>query len=233
MFYFILQLIYKFNCGSGNSHLETGITVNDGNWHRVVFARMNGNEGKLVLDNVEVHVDEINRYAKGNTKMLEVSPDIYLGGLPRDLKQNDKIRRELGFRSKDSLPGFIGCLKSFRVKGKAPGKWVKHKDVIACSDKVERGYFFGSNGGRIKAINKIRVGLDFDVTMWIKPRNISGIILAVRGRRDYLILQMVDGSLIFNVDNGRGPITASFEPESKFQFCNGQWHEIHGTSFNC
>ena len=75
---------------------------------------MNGNEGKLVLDNVEVHVDEINRYAKGNTKMLEVSPDIYLGGLPRDLKQNDKIRRELGFRSKDSLPGFIGCLKSFR-----------------------------------------------------------------------------------------------------------------------
>lgn len=74
---------------------------------------------------------------------------------------------------------------------------------------------------------KFRVGLDFDITLQIKPRNISGLLLAVQGRRDYLILQMVDGAMSFTVDNGRGAIVTTFKPNSKFQFCDGQWHEIH------
>jgi hypothetical protein len=39
---------------------------------------------------------------------------------------------------------------------------------------------------------------------------------------------MVDGTITFTVDNGRGPITAVFKPPSNFQFCDGKWHEIHG-----
>ena len=39
---------------------------------------------------------------------------------------------------------------------------------------------------------------------------------------------MVDGTMTFTVDNGRGPITAIFKPDSRFQFCDGNWHEIHG-----
>merc|ERR1712062_185689 len=72
-----------------------------------------------------------------------------------------------------------------------------------------------------------KAGLDFGITMQIKPRNISGLILAIQGRKDYLILQMVDGTMTFQVDNGRGPITAIFKPESPFQFCDGNWHEVH------
>lgn len=86
----------------------------------------------------------------------------------------------------------------------------------------------GPKGGFIHAFKKYRVGLDFDITMQIKPRNISGLLLAVQGRRDYLILQMVEGTMTFTVDNGRGPITAVFKPSDTFQFCDGEWHEIHG-----
>ncbi len=93
--------------------------------------------------------------------------------------------------------------------------------------QVEPGYFIGPSGA-ILAARKYRVGLDFDVTMDIKPRNVSGILLAIQGRRDYLILQMIDGTLTFTVDNGRGPITAVFKPQSPAQFCDGQWHNIHG-----
>jgi len=64
--------------------------------------------------------------------------------------------------------------------------------------------------------------------MEIKPRNISGLLLAIQGRRDYLILQMVDGTMTFTVDNGRGPITAIYKPTNKSLFCNGEWHMIHG-----
>ena len=37
---------------------------------------------------------------------------------------------------------------------------------------------------------QFRVGLDFDITMSIKPRNITGLLLGIQGRRDYLILQV-------------------------------------------
>ena len=38
---------------------------------------------------------------------------------------------------------------------------------------------------------QFRVGLDFDITMSIKPRNITGLLLGIQGRRDYLILQVI------------------------------------------
>ena len=127
--------------------------------------------------------------------------------------------------------GLVGCLRNFRLRNKPVGKWSRNNKmgVSACSDKVEPGVFIGPGGGSILAARKFRVGLDFDVTMQIKPRNVSGILLAIQGRRDYLILQMIDGTLTFTVDNGRGPITAIFKPQdSSFQFCDGQWHDIHG-----
>ena len=52
--------------------------------------------------------------------------------------------------------------------------------------------------------------------------------MAIQGRKDYLMLQMVEGTMTFTVDNGRGPIMAVFKPDSKFKFCDGNWHEIHG-----
>ena len=57
--------------------------------------------------------------------------------------------------------------------------------------------------------------------------SILGILLAIQGRKDYLMLQMVEGTMTFTVDNGRGPIMAVFKPDSKFKFCDGNWHEIH------
>ena len=95
------------------------------------------------------------------------------------------------------------------------------------NDKVGPGYFFGPDGGFILVSRRYRVGLDFDITMQIKPSNISGLILAIQGRKDYMILQMVNGTMTFQVDNGRGPITAIFKPESPFQLCDGNWHEVH------
>ena len=127
--------------------------------------------------------------------------------------------------------GFVGCVRNFLQRGKPIGKWSKNQKVVPCSDKVEPGFFVGEQGGSIMAFKKFRVGLDFDITMKVKPRKISGILLAVQGRRDYLILQMVNGTMTFTVDNGRGPITTIFRPGDKFEFCDGQWHEVHGE--NC
>ncbi len=127
--------------------------------------------------------------------------------------------------------GFAGCIRGFRLRNKPVGKWSRNNKsgVVPCSDKVEPGVFIGPGRGSIMAFRKFRVGLDFDVAMQVKPRNVSGILLAIQGRRDYLILQMIDGTLTFTADNGRGPITAVFKPpDSSFRFCDGQWHDIRG-----
>ena len=58
------------------------------------------------------------------------------------------------------------------MKGKKIGKWSNnHRNgVKPCSEKVETGTFIGPEGGFIHAFKKFRVGLDFDITMKIKPR---------------------------------------------------------------
>ncbi len=66
--------------------------------------------------------------------------------------------------------GFVGCLRNFRHREKPVGRWNKNNKVVACSDKVEPGYFIGPAGGMIQAYKRFRVGLDFDITMQIKPR---------------------------------------------------------------
>merc|ERR1719210_933533 len=229
------KLVYSFNCGSGASFLETDFKVTDGNWHSVEFSRT-GRHGKLVFDSIEVKVPDHAQYSGGSTTKLEVKPHIYLGGLDATMRSDDNIRRELQLNSRSLLPGFVGCLRNLKFENSKNGKtrmkslgtkWAKNNLVLPCSEKVESGFFFGPGGGRIRAERRFMVGLDLDITMMIKPRNLTGVLAAVKGRRDYLLLHMKDGAIIFEVDNGRGPIIATFRPDDPYEFCNGKWHEIH------
>jgi len=52
--------------------------------------------------------------------------------------------------------------------------------------------------------------------------------MSVHGRRDFLLLQMVNGALIFSVDNGRGPIVATYISPEEHHLCDGKWHYIQG-----
>ena len=212
------KLVYGFNCGSGPAYIESNQNVDDDQWHFAEFSRQT-NVGKLYVDGIL----QSESMAVGPAKNIEVSEVFHLGGLPEDYLDNPVIRRNL----RNVLNGFVGCLKEMLQRGNPIGKWSKNRGVVPCSDKVEPGYFFGPDGGFILASRRYRVGLDFGITMQIKPRNISGLVLAIQGRKDYLILQMVDGTMTFQVDNGRGPITAIFKPEDPFQFCDGNWHEVH------
>lgn len=105
---------------------------------------------------------------------------------------------------------------------------VEYNGVISCSEKVELGTFFGKGGGYIKLKDRFKVGLELDVRLDIKPRNQSGILVAVHGRHDYLVLEMFNGIMKLTVENGRGPITTTFQPSNPYYFCDGNWHSIQG-----
>lgn len=122
----------------------------------------------------------------------------------------------------------MGCLKNIQMNGK-PMENPRIEHVIPCSNNVENGVFFNPNAkGFVRLQDKFKVGLEIDIQLDIKPRNTSGIIMSVHGRRDYLVIQMVDGDIRFTVDNGKGPIEAAFKPSGKHYFCDGNWHSIQG-----
>lgn len=54
--------------------------------------------------------------------------------------------------------------------------------------------------------------------------------MAVHGRRDYLVLEMTNGHLKLAMDNGKGPVVATYFPpgNDSYSLCDGQWHEIQG-----
>ena len=60
------------------SRLETDFKVNDGQWHTVDISRID-NEGKLVFDSREVKVQDLGQFSFSNTKIMEVSPHLFLG----------------------------------------------------------------------------------------------------------------------------------------------------------
>lgn len=147
--------------------------------------------------------------------------------------------------------GLIGCLRNFRASSRPAGDPSYIEGTEPCSSKVESGAFFALEGGYIKAgqyikyhdisttknqstlsiemtVESFRVGLDIDIGMEIKPRSTSGILMSVHGRRDFLLLQMVNGALIFSVDNGRGPIVATYIPPHEHSLCDGKWHTVQG-----
>lgn len=60
----------------------------------------------------------------------------------------------------------------------------------------------------------------------IKPRTTDALLLSVHGKKALLIIQLINGTITFTIDNGDGPIVAVFKPEKGVNFCDGEWHSV-------
>lgn len=140
------------------------------------------------------------------------------------------------------------------VNGQPVGDPINKVGVVPCSNRVEPGlFFFPGNGSNLfKAgaycailnyqlvhitiynctlqilVDRFTVGRTVDIQMDIKPRSSSGHLLSVHGKRDYLVLEMVNGTVKFLVKTARGSIETSFVPTSTNSLCDGNWHNIRG-----
>lgn len=75
--------------------------------------------------------------------------------------------------------------------------------------------------------DNFKVSNRFKISLKIKPRKPTGLILAVHGRKDYLVLQIINGTVKFTVDNGKGALSSSFMKDP-YDLCDGDWHTIQG-----
>ena len=71
-------------------------------------------------------------------------------------------------------------------------------------------------------------GKKVEIIMNIKPRSPSGLLLSVHGKKDYLILEMVNGTIKFIVKTSQGLLETSNDMSKKINLCDGGWHSIKG-----
>lgn len=56
----------------------------------------------------------------------------------------------------------------------------------------------------------------------------SGLLLSIHARKDYLVLELVNGTVRMTVENGAGEITSTYIPPDTSLLCDGHWHTIKG-----
>ena len=226
------KLVYSFDCGSGPAYLELNFKVTDGKWHNVEFSRK-GRSGKLFVDSKEVTDPDWKSVSRGKNTEIDVKPFLYLGGLDEVGRNDHTLGAKLNINVGNGIPGFDGCLRNVKYEHEEDpssemrvlglDSLTKNNFVAPCA-MFETGVFFGLNGGSVIVDRKFYVGLDFSISMMIKPKNQMGILAFVQGKEDYLLLELVNGEIRFEVNNGRGPI--SIVPHDDLILNDGHWHEV-------
>ena len=91
----------------------------------------------------------------------------------------------------------------------------------------ETSYLLSSGGSWARIYERFYVGYDFEVgSMTIHPLIESGLLIAIRGRYDYLLLELINCGLVFSVENGRGPIRSVFDSNENITLCDGKPHDV-------
>ncbi|KAM8846710.1 LOW QUALITY PROTEIN: laminin subunit alpha-2 [Synchiropus picturatus] len=224
------QVCLSYDLGHGNTSACVPRSVNDGTWHKIRVNRVKQRAGLLVD----------NRFGKQmispkKADLLDVVGVVYIGGLP----QNYTTKR-IG----PVLYSINGCIRNFKMVGgpvsaapSGPGQPESIMEefqfdmaapdsrhmVGSCFTASESGTYFDGTG-YLKAVSSYRVGLDVSISLEFRTTRTNGVLLAVSNRgNDGLGLEMVQGKLLFHVDNGAGRFTARHEGAG---FCDGQWHTV-------
>ncbi|XP_058469730.1 laminin subunit alpha-2 isoform X2 [Solea solea] len=226
------QVCLGYDLGHGNISGCVPFSINDGNWHKIRVSR-NKQRGLLMVDG---------RYSKQmispkKADLLDVVGILYVGGLP----QNYTTRR-IG----PILYSINGCIRNLKMVGGAvstkpatPGRSeaaiedfkldmatpTASQMVGRCFVATETGTYFEGTGF-LKAVASYRVGLDVSIELEFRTSRTNGVLLAVSNQaNDGIGLEIVEGKLLFHVDNGAGRFTAEHMPEGE-GFCDGEWHSV-------
>nr|XP_046228322.1 laminin subunit alpha-2 isoform X8 [Scatophagus argus] len=226
------QVCLGYDLGHGNISGCVPFSINDGNWHKIRVSR-NKQRGLLMVDG---------RYSKQMTSpkkadLLDVVGVLYVGGLPQNYTTkrigpilysiNGCVRnlKMVGspVSTKSATTGRIEAVnEDFKLNMATP---TSSHMVGRCFVATEAGTYFDGTGF-LKAVPSYRVGLDVSIALEFRTSRTNGVLLAVSNQdSDGLGLEIVQGKLLFHVDNGAGRITAEHTPEGE-GFCDGQWHSV-------
>ncbi|KAJ6662205.1 hypothetical protein lerEdw1_012672 [Lerista edwardsae] len=209
------KLYFSFDLGKGRATASHGAIVSDGQWHTVKteYAKK---KGIIVVDGQESL--SANILGDGNT--LDVDGKLYLGGLPLDY-----TAKNIG-NITHSIPACIGGLS---LNGKQLYREIPASifAVSKCYATTQKGTFFDGSGFAALVKEGYKVRSDVNITLEFRTTVANGILLGISSAKvDAIGLEIVNGKVLFSVNNGAGRITATYEPKGTASLCDGQWHKL-------
>uniref|UniRef100_A0A8C4MPQ1 Laminin subunit alpha-1 n=1 Tax=Equus asinus asinus TaxID=83772 RepID=A0A8C4MPQ1_EQUAS len=97
--------------------------------------------------------------------------------------------------------------------------------VTRCYAVAQEGTFFEGSG--YAAFEGYRVGSDVNITLEFRTSSENGVLLGISSAKvDAIGLEIVNGKILFHVNNGAGRVTATYEPKATSAVCDGKWHTL-------
>ncbi|NWR59990.1 LAMA1 protein, partial [Bucorvus abyssinicus] len=125
-----------------------------------------------------------------------------------------------------SIPACIGSMTM-------NGKQLDHESPVSifavnkCYVTVQEGTFFDGSGFAALVREGYKVRSDVNITLEFRTTAAHGVLLGVSSAKvDAIGLEVVNGKVLFHVNNGAGRITAAYEPRGTSSLCDGRWHKL-------
>ncbi|ERE84378.1 laminin subunit alpha-1 [Cricetulus griseus] len=209
------RLHFMFDLGKGRTKVSHPALLSDGKWHTVKTEYIK-RKGFMTVDGQESPTVTV----VGNATTLDVDGKLYLGGLPVNYRA-----RNIG-NTTHSIPA---CIKEVTVNGKQLDKDspMSAFAVDRCYAVAQEGTFFEGSGYAALVKEGYRVRLDLNITLEFRTSSKNGVLLGISSAKvDAIGLEIVDGKVLFHVNNGAGRITATYEPRASRNLCDGKWHTV-------
>ncbi|KAK9952854.1 hypothetical protein ABG768_016886 [Culter alburnus] len=205
------RLLLSCDLGRGPASATLPAAISDGLWHTV--------KAEFGKKSVMVSVDgsESDRIAtKGHT--LDVEGKLYLGGLPATY-----TAKRIG----NVTHSLAACLQDVTLNGvpmnlNSP---LGAHGTGSCFSSAQDGTFFNGSGYAAFMKEGYNVGSDVTVSLDFRSTAPDGVLLGISSTKvDAIGLELLNGQVVFNVNNGAGRITAS--SRSGVSMCDGRWRTL-------
>uniref|UniRef100_A0A8C0ER55 Laminin subunit alpha-1 n=1 Tax=Bubo bubo TaxID=30461 RepID=A0A8C0ER55_BUBBB len=209
------QLYFSFDLGKGKAVAFHSAFISDGKWHTIKTEYVK-RRGIIIVDGQEL----VAVSALGDGSTLDVEGKLYVGGLPLDY-----VPKNLG-NVTHSIPACIGnmTINSKQLDDESP---VSIFAVNKCYVTVQDGTFFDGSGFAALVREGYKVRSDVNITLEFRTTVVHGVLLGVSSAKvDAIGLEIVNGKVLFHVNNGAGRITAIYEPRGTNSLCDGKWHKL-------
>ncbi|XP_042733401.1 laminin subunit alpha-2 isoform X5 [Lagopus leucura] len=204
---------FSYDLGSGDTNTMIPNKINDGQWHKIKVIRTK-QEGILIVDSVSNST-----VSPKKADILDVVGMLYVGGLPVNY-----TTRRIG----PVTYSIDGCIRNFKMT-ESPvdlDNPTSSFSVGKCFVTAQKGTYFDGTGFA-KTVGAYKVGTDLLVEFEFRTTQVNGVLLGVSSQKmDGLGIELVDGKVMFHVDNGAGRFSAVYEPDAPASLCDGQWHKV-------
>ncbi|XP_043920288.1 laminin subunit alpha-2 isoform X4 [Protopterus annectens] len=202
-----------YDLGHGNTSTHIPKKINDGQWHKIT-AHREGQRGVLTVDD-----ETATATSPRKADILDVVGKLYIGGLP------------INYTTKRIGPvvySIHACIRNFKLMGVLldMDKPSSSYRVGNCFTNPEKGTYFDGTGFA-KAVGGFNIGMNATVEFEFRTSQWSGVFLGVSGQKmKGMGIEMINGEILFNADNGAGVFSAVYMPEAPGSLCDGQWHKV-------